>query len=227
MKLLSKKEENVKEVVKGILYEEDVRDLIREAVRDVLREEEGNLTAMIEVIVRDKFDSAIKAAYGTVTAHLTVVGNLMADMIGILKEIKKEGIISDDSMEKIRSTISEARESMESLMRNLSDSERLVREIAKMRDRLDEIKELIDENMKGIEEAQKRLSEWKTLVEDLEIKIKEIHQLRSEFEEKFLEDMGSILVDKVIAEFVKSGTWDRMAKKVEESVLAGLAGGRK
>jgi uncharacterized coiled-coil DUF342 family protein len=229
--LLGKKElrkkEDIKETVKEILKEEDIRDLIREAVRSVLREEEENLRVMIEVVARDRFDSAVKAGFGTVTAQLTIVGNLMADMIGILKAIGKAGVISDEDMEKIRSTVSEARENIEELMRSLSDSERIIREIGRMKDRLEETKELIEENMKGMEEAQKQLSEWKTLVEDMEIKIKEIHRLRDEFEEKFLEDMGPTLVDKVIADLMRSGAWDRMAKKVEESVLASLAGGRK
>jgi hypothetical protein len=229
--LLGKKEprkkEDIRETVKEILKEEDIRDLIREAVRSVLREEEENLRVMIEVVARDRFDSAVKAGFGTVTAQLTIVGNLMADMIGILRAIGKAGVISDEDMEKIRSTVSEARENIEELMRSLSDSERIIREIGRMKDRLEETKELIEENMKGIEEAQKQLSEWKTLVEDMEIKIKEIHRLRDEFEEKFLEDMGPTLVDKVIADLMRSGAWDRMAKKVEESVLASLAGGRK
>jgi dGTP triphosphohydrolase len=231
VKLLGKKElekkEDIKETIKEILEEEDVKDLIREAVRSVLREEEENLRVMIEVVARDRFDSAVKAGFGTVTAQLTIVGNLMADMIGILKAIGKAGVISDEDMEKIRSTVSEARENIEELMRSLSDSERIIREIGRMKDRLEETKELIEENMKGMEEAQKQLSEWKTLVEDMEIKIKEIHRLRDEFEEKFLEDMGPTLVDKVIADLMRSGAWDRMAKKVEESVLASLAGGRK
>lgn len=184
--------------------EEEVRQIVKEEIQEVVEE----IGSIIEDSVRRNMKDILRDQNRVISATVSNLGDLLADLLDVLKELEEEGF-EEDAFRKLKVTIREGMDTLSEIALRSKELSEVLSELSQATEWLRETGGQINKLRVDVNNAFRQMEDLRASISDIKASI--------------IQEVEREIVDRVLADMQRHGVIDRITRNAADLVYAEIA----